>query len=135
MEYQALGNTKSSESTLRRLLAIEDSDYERVKGVPEMVDTTYARAHAYFGEKYLASKDYASAGREFDAAAERLERWRSNTQMLQVARFTGSLTKEDEGNLLDLLRDCYLGLSKTSDAIGRHAQAAAYKARAERIDN
>ena len=61
------------EQTLRNLLALENSPYDTVKGVPELVDTSFAFAHAYFGDKLFAQKEYRKALREYGFAAKRLE--------------------------------------------------------------
>ena len=102
--YQALGDTRGLESTYRRLLKVERSPYERIKGVPEMVDTSFVYAHVYFGEQYMARKQYPKAAGEFAAAVERLENWRRNKQILKVMRATGQLSFEEERSLLALLR-------------------------------
>lgn len=128
------GDIRGFEGALTRLIGIEDSEYERIKGVPEMVDTTFAFAHAWFGEKYLARKRYARAITEFTSAIDRLEKWRSNEDMLQVMRFSGRLTKEEERETLELLRSCYHGLADAYSAMGQHAAAGRARARAERIE-
>lgn len=131
--YRMLGDMGRFEATLTRLEDIENSEYEQVKGVPELVDTTYADAHAYFGGKYLARRKYASAAGEFISAVDRLERWRSNKQMIEVARHTGRLTKEEETQLLTLLRDCYLGLAKACRGMGNATGAREALAKAKKV--
>ncbi len=118
---------------LTRLISIEDSEYETIKGVPELVDTTFAFAHAWFGEKYLARKRYARAITEFTSAIDRLEKWRSNEDMLQVMRFSGRLTKEEERETLELLRRCEYGLADAYLAMGQNGAASRALRRAQRV--
>ncbi|MCL5104126.1 MAG: O-antigen ligase family protein [Armatimonadetes bacterium] len=133
LTYRDEDNTKEYESTLRSLLAIEESDYEQVKGAPEMVDTTFARAHVYFADKYMARKRYAMAADEFRDAIDRLENWRSHEQYLEVALYAGMLTKEEERGLLELLRDSYFGLAQASSAMGKNAEAAEAREKGEKV--
>lgn len=130
---QAVGDEAGYEAALRQLLTIEESDYEQIKGVPEMVDTTYAYAHAHFGEKFLSQKRYTRATIEFSSAVERLEAWRSNKQGLEVARLTGRLTPDEESELLDLLHSCYLGLADTYTAMGEPRNARRARENAEKV--
>ena len=134
--YQAAGDEKGADSALQRLLAMEDSPYERIRGAPEVVDTSYAYAHAYFGRKHLSKKNYRLAMLDFTAATHRLELWRSYGQVLEAQRLAGKLSKEEERQTLELLRECYLGLSAAyegmNDAAGaRRARANATKLEAE----
>ncbi|MHB9035575.1 MAG: O-antigen ligase family protein [Armatimonadota bacterium] len=116
--YGMLGDEKSQEQAMSRLIEIENSSYEQLKGAPELVDTTFARAHAYFGEKYLAEKKYTMAANEYVQAIERLERWKSNKLALQVALCSGLLTEQGKRDLLALLRESYFDLAKAYDAVG-----------------
>ncbi len=127
------GDMAGYESALTQLLRIEESDYEKIKGVPELVDTTFAYAHAYFGEKNMARKRYARAIDEFTSAIDRLETWRSNKQALRIARFSGTLTREEEHDLLDVLRRCYLGLAEAYSASGDPRNAQRARAKAESV--
>ena len=131
--YYTLDNMKALESTLKRLIEIEKSPYERIKGVPELVDVTYAYAHAYFGNQYLDRKDYKDAVREFESAIDRLERWRSNKQILEMARVTGMLSEGEETSLLDLLRESYFNLQDAYNGLGDKAKAIEARRKGERI--
>lgn len=119
--YAALDDERGRESALQQLLDIESTPYEQIKGTPEMVDTTFAYAHVYFGEKYLAQEKFARAAGHFDAAVERLERWRSNKQFLEVARYMGMLTTDEERALLMLQRDCYYRIADIRREMGNEA--------------
>ncbi|MCE5197717.1 O-antigen ligase family protein [bacterium] len=134
LAQQSMGNEKGYESTLHKLLNIENSEYEQIKGAPEMVDTTFARAHAYFGSKDLAKKDYQGAISEFAAVVERLERWRSNKQILAVSKFSGMLSSEEETELIQLLRDSYSSLSQAYTTTGNKRCADEYEKKAEKVD-
>jgi hypothetical protein len=130
-----LDNVKECEKTLLRLLKIEDSEYEILKGVPELVDTTFARAHIYFGRRHKAEKKYYLAANEFTQAIDRLDRWQSNRQMINVAIYSGILTQQEKLDLLEMLRESYYDLADIYDAIGykKWASETREKGRAVRI--
>lgn len=130
LTYKELDDTKGYESALRRLIEIEESDYERVKGVPELVDINYVYAHMYFGEKFLSERKYAQAAAEFRAAVDRLERWRSQKSIIRMQRALGMLTERDEEKVLQHLYEAYLRLSNAYRLLGKPklAQWAAHKA-------
>lgn len=130
--YRASGDMHGYESTLRKLLVIEDSPYEQVKGTPEIVDTTFAFAHAYFGGKYLERRKYGLALREFTAAIDRLERWRSSGVMRKVQQMMGG-SPADERERLDLLRECYKQLAAACTGIGNKAEAAESLSKAAKV--
>lgn len=131
--YDGAGDKAGFESTLRRLLEIENSPYEQIKGTPELVDTTFAWAHAYFARKYLAEKKYSRAISEFLPAIERLARWQSNPDTIQLQQFTGMLTASDQRELTNLLRDSYLGLADAYTGIGDETGAREARAKAAKV--
>ncbi|MCL5104654.1 MAG: O-antigen ligase family protein [Armatimonadetes bacterium] len=131
--YRDLGNKSEYESTLRSLLTVEQSNYEQVKGAPEMVDTIYARAHLYFADNYLAQKRYYAAADEFRSAIDRLENWRSHELYLEVARYSGMLSEEEERGLLETLRDSYFGLSQAYSRMGNKSAAAQAQSKGEKV--
>ncbi len=115
------GDVDGYEATLRRLLEVEKSPYERIKGTPELIDTTYASAHAYFGNKAMQRKDYESAVVEFETAVDRLERWRKSGAMREIQELMGMSNEAEDQRRLDLLRECYKGLVDAYYALGREA--------------
>lgn len=121
--YRASGDLRGYELTLRRLVAVEDSPYEEIKGTPELVDATYAVAHAYFGDKLLRQKKYGPAASEYIAATERLERWRTSGTMRKIQVMMGLVRPEDEQARLDLLRECYKNLAVAYTRIGNKSAA------------
>lgn len=131
--YAQKGDVRQYEATLTRLVEVEQSLYEQVKGVPELVDTNFAYAHVYFGKKALSAKDYPQAVAEFTVSIERLERWRSNEQMLKVSRFSGLLSPDEEVELLELLRDSYLGLADTHEKLGEDSKARDGRRKADKV--
>ncbi len=133
--YNEAGQTQAYESTLRRMLAIENTPYEKIKGIPEMVDTRYARAHFYFGEKYLIERNYGEALVEFKAVIDRLEIWRGylKTNYGEVARLTGKLSAKQEKELLGMLRRSYYGSSEAYAKLGDKARAEQMRAKGEKI--
>lgn len=121
--YISLGDTRRCEATYKRLIGIENSLYEQVKGAPELVDTTYAFAHDYFGGKCLGSKDFKGAAAEYKAVVDRLVSWRSNDQIMLMARVTGLIHPEEEKQLLEMLRDSYYSLAKAYKEMGYQKEA------------
>jgi len=119
-----LGDTRGAEEAFNRMIWLEESEYEKIKGVPELVDTNFVHAHLYFADKYLTQKRYARAITELTEAIDRLERWRSNKEVLKIARFSGMLTSKDERNLWLLLRACYFRLAYAYEVLGEPKKAA-----------
>lgn len=132
--YKEQGNTVKEEVYLNKILELENTPYEQVKGVPEIVDTSYAYAHFYFGEKYLNEKEYAKAIAEFEASAKRLEKWRSYESFLEVERASGRLSADKEKSILQLLQDSYNGLASAYQAIGENSKAADAEEKASKVD-
>jgi tetratricopeptide (TPR) repeat protein len=104
--YQQVGNQASAENVLQRMLDQENLPNETIKGIPDLVDTNYAYAHAYFGRKLQASGKYRAALEHFQKAVDRLERWKNSGQFLEIARASGTLTAEEEQRKLELLKEC-----------------------------
>ena len=121
--YKSSGHTRGYESILKRIISVEKSPYEQIKGTPEIVDTTYAFAHAYFGEQYLDRKRYEAAAAEFRAAVERLELWRASGDMRKLQTMMGMSNPQMDQSRLNLLRKCYAGLAEAYSALGRKADA------------
>lgn len=130
---RAQGDTRGFEAVLNRILQIEESDFERVQGVPEHVDTSYAYAHAYFGGKYLALGNYRRAASEFLDGIHRLENWVSQKQMREMRRAIGMLTPQEESEILELLRASYAGLAQAYEGMGKPDQAAEAAKKADEV--
>ena len=131
--YAAVGSEEGESSTLRRLLIVERSPYAQIRGVPELVDTNYAKAHATFGRKFLAQENYTRARDEFRHAIENLEEWRSHDDFLEAMRVGGRLSEEEERSNLELLSDCYTGVAEACTGLGNSAGAREARENAERI--
>ncbi|MCX8053985.1 MAG: tetratricopeptide repeat protein, partial [Armatimonadetes bacterium] len=116
--YRAMGDRRKYELSLKRLLGIERSSYEQIRGVPELVDLTYVHAHLYFGEVYERSGNYRAAAAEYEAAISRIERWRSNKMIIDVQRALGELTPEEERRVMRTLRNSYLRLARVCELMG-----------------
>ena len=86
----ATGNTHLADKYYNMLVKQENTPYEKVKGVPEMVDTNYAYAHVYLGDKYLAQNNIKKARAEYVKAADRLKRWKSNEDFLMISVVSGA---------------------------------------------
>jgi len=111
--YNMLGDEPNVVRTYRRLLTIETSPYETVKGVPELVDISFAEAHVYLGYFAMRQKERRVAAKHFGAAVERLKRWQAGKQMLAVARISGMITPGEEQRLRFLLAEARRGLAES----------------------
>jgi len=132
--YTAVGNAAQAELVYRRLLAQEDSPYERIKGVPEMVDTSYAVVHIHFADEYRAHNDFTRASAQYRVAIARLERWRSNKSFIQVGLYSGIISKADAARNIQMLRSSYLKLADCSEKMGNRQKASEYRRRASAVE-
>lgn len=132
--YRAIGDKRGCEAAFKRLIDIETSPYEEIKGTPEIVDTTYAVARAYFGAKAVQQKKYSSAVAHYQTAIGRLERWRESGDMRKVQKMMGMMTDQDEQANIELLRDCYYGLAAAYEGLGDRRHAADALAMAETLE-
>lgn len=94
-----------SEVMYRKLLQEEESPYEKLKGVPELVNPDFAWAHVYFGKKLLNSGDYSGAARHFKSAIDRLEKRKHYEKFLEAAQLAGLVNPEEEQDLDMLLAE------------------------------
>lgn len=131
--YQAAGDKRGRESVFGRLIDIEDSPYEQIKGTPEIVDTTYAVARAHFGAKAVQQKRYSSAIGQYQIAIDRLDRWRESGDMRKVQKLMGMVSDEDERANLELLRECYKGLAAAYIGLDDPRDAADALAKAAKV--
>lgn len=132
--YRTVGDKRGCEAAFRRLIDIETSPYEEIKGTPEIVDTAYAVARAYFGAKAVAQKRFVSAIAQYQIAIDRLERWRESGDMRKIQKMMGMMTDQEEQANIQLLRDCYYGLAAAYEGLGDHRHAADALARAEALE-
>jgi O-antigen ligase len=96
----------------QRLLAEEQSQVERLRGVPELVNPDYAWAHYYFGKKDLKAGRLKDAAKHFRAAIRRLELRKSYKLYREAAREAGMYDPEEGENLDQLLADLKVALPK-----------------------
>lgn len=101
-----------AEAMYRRMLADENSPFETLAGVPELVNPDYAWAHFYFGNKYLAEKHPAKAVKEFEAAIDRLELRKSYKLYREAVEASGMVNQEEEFALDKLLEESKAALSE-----------------------
>lgn len=104
--YEKNDKIDECDKAYEKLIQMEESIYEKMKGAPEVVDTTYAYAHFYFGKKYVNEKEYKKALNEFIAAKKRLMLWKKNPQIIEVLKIIGKLSDEEEAENLELLDKC-----------------------------
>ena len=131
--YVAKGDARGTESVYERLIAQENTTYERVKGVPEMVDTSYAVAHIYFADKCRARAEWAPASDYYLAAIARLERWQSNENYIQIGLYSGAISEQEITRNAQMLRSAYLGLADCYEAVGDAQRASEFRGKASAV--
>ncbi|MBR4749320.1 MAG: O-antigen ligase family protein [Abditibacteriota bacterium] len=88
----AKGDNKLADRYYGRLLTVEKTPYEKVKGVPEMVNTSYCDAHMYFADKALMENDLRAGKEHARAACDRYARWLDNRDYIIICLVNGMLT-------------------------------------------
>ncbi|MBQ0105435.1 MAG: O-antigen ligase family protein, partial [Armatimonadetes bacterium] len=88
--------TDIKEKYYLKLTEQENSLYENLKGIPEMIDTSYADAHIYFGDKAFSENNMKIASEHYRKASERLSRQfrKENINFLLVSVLNGQETTD-----------------------------------------
>jgi tetratricopeptide (TPR) repeat protein len=102
--YQALGNEQKAFDYYRRLIDLEKTPYETLKGVRELIEPAYAYAHYEMGMRYMRAGNQRAAAQEFKATIARLEERLKYRQFVEAAHAGGLVSPQDENALKDLLR-------------------------------
>ncbi|MBP5273550.1 MAG: O-antigen ligase family protein [Abditibacteriota bacterium] len=95
------GDIRLADFYYGKLLQTENSPYEKIKGVPEMVNTAYCDAHMYFADKALMEGDEKEALKHAEAACGRYARWLENRNYIIVALVNGMLSPREAENIKD----------------------------------
>jgi len=131
--YDASGDHKAALEAYRRLADDESAIFERLKGVPELVEPAYAIARYHLAMDAESRGDLRAAERHLRAAVERLERRRRAGQLLAAARMAGIVAPEDERSLHDLLISCHEKLAHLYARLGEQAGAEEHRKLAEKL--
>jgi len=100
--YLRAGDLDAGREALHRVTKIENSLYERVKAVPDLIELDYARAHLYLATLALLKPDTVAAAEEARAARRTTEAYlRSSTQ--SIIRQSKGEQQQDPGPMLHAL--------------------------------
>lgn len=72
-QYQLVNKNSDALDTYRRMIVLEESPYERVRAVPEIVEPSYIFAHKVLGDDYVAKGETSKAAEEYKRAKDRLD--------------------------------------------------------------
>lgn len=93
--YDALGSPSKAMAEYRRLVQQESTPYEKIRAIPQVVETSYAFAHYEIAEDLLKRNRKREAIRQYELCAARLERWASFGRYLAALQEAQAITYED----------------------------------------
>ncbi|MFQ3548189.1 MAG: O-antigen ligase family protein [Armatimonadota bacterium] len=131
--YIEKNDTENLEKIYHRMLKIEKSKFEQIKGVPEIVDTRFVYAHLYFADKAIESNNTKEAIYHIDMAIDRLNRWRKETMAINIAMFTGMLSQNEFDNNYQMLSDSYKKLSEIYADMGDNTKSVEYEKLSQKV--
>ncbi len=101
--YEGMGRRSDALSTYRRMTDIEDSVYERVKAIPEIVEPDYIFAREALGRDAEARGDWSEARKQYCHALDRIERYQASVlKMGPVMEQMGTRDTDLEERIEDL---------------------------------
>jgi O-antigen ligase/tetratricopeptide (TPR) repeat protein len=80
--YEVAGREKDALATWRKMVKVENSPYEKVRAIPEMVEPEYIFAHKALGEEFECKGDKAGAVKEYKLALVRINRYLESVRQL-----------------------------------------------------
>jgi O-antigen ligase/cytochrome c-type biogenesis protein CcmH/NrfG len=81
--YEVAGRHEEAVGVWERMIALEDSPYERIRAVPELVAPEYIFAHQALGREYERNGDKAAAVREYNRALDRIVRYQDSVKAMR----------------------------------------------------
>lgn len=81
--YEDSGRHADAVKMWRRMTEVEDSPYERIRAVPELVAPEYIFAHQALGFEYERNGDKAAAVREYNRALDRVARYQDSVKAMR----------------------------------------------------
>jgi len=91
--YEAAGREKDALWVWKRMVALEDSPYGRIRATPEFAEPRYIFAHEALGREFEQRGDRKSACREYTKALEEIERYQES--MKAVGAVLGAVGRRD----------------------------------------
>jgi tetratricopeptide (TPR) repeat protein/O-antigen ligase len=132
--YESVGEQEEALEIYREMVRAEESVYERVKGVPELVEPAYAYARYRLAADAERRELFDEAITHLEAAVERLERRRNHAQIIQAAQIGGAASPEDEPGLHELLISSHLKLGELYMQSGDREKSESHRKRAEQLE-
>lgn len=78
--YEDAGGKDEALAVYKRMVEVENSPYEQIRAVPELVEPAYIFAHRAIGEAMEARGDKAKAVEEYRTALKRIERYQTSIE-------------------------------------------------------
>jgi len=91
--YERMDRKAEALAVYRRMVRIEQSPYEGIRAVPELVEPTYVFAHRALGREAERRGDRAGAVREYRIALDRIQRYEKS--MEKMGPMLGSVGRRD----------------------------------------
>ncbi|HOM70969.1 MAG TPA: O-antigen ligase family protein [Armatimonadota bacterium] len=105
-----------AERMYKRMLDHENTPFELLRGVPELVNPDYVWAHDYIAKKYIAEGNTEAAKKHFQAIIDRLELRESYQLQRLAAEAAGMVDQEQEDTLKALKERAKAELEKLDSA-------------------
>lgn len=119
-----LGNPANALTLYRKMVAIENSDFERYKALNERVEIEYAYAHYSLGGAALAQGDAATARSELEHALQVWDDRNGRGRIMdQAAQAVGEYTSEIEQEMARLRARILWRLGEAYERLGDAAKA------------
>lgn len=131
--YEELGRRQEALEVYRRMVRVEESIYERLRGVPELVEPAYAFARHRLATDAEQKEQFDDAIRHLEAAVERLERRRTFADFILAAQAGGIASVQDEMEFHNLLISSHRKLAELYSQIGEFDKSLTHKQRAEAL--
>lgn len=99
-QYQLMRKTTDALDVYRQMVAVENSPYETVRAVPEIVEPSYIFAHKILGDDYAARNEPSKASDEYRHALDRINAYQASMKGLgEILEVSGSRNTEIESQV------------------------------------
>jgi tetratricopeptide (TPR) repeat protein len=123
--YSALNRPADAEAVWRRIAGLYDSDFGRIRAVPEMIDWQYGRAYQLLGQAELQRGETARAAADLQKAVGILGTfWKQRDLLIAQIR----VRPEDRKRTADYYQESLAVYQKALTALGRTREAGEVKA-------
>lgn len=104
--YEVAGRREEAVGVWKRMIALEDAPYEKIRAVPELVAPEYIFAHQALGRDYERNGDRSAAVREYNRALDRIARYQDSVKaMKEILEANGRRDLEMEQSVEDVRLD------------------------------